>query len=141
MPSSTMASREAVVRFNATISSLERAGQALRTFLDTVQVASARRYQIELAFDEITSNIIRHGQPVSAIGLTVAIHDAEAVLTFEDDGTEFDPRTHQSTKQPALPGDMSIGGLGLVLVKSFVSHIDYDRTQQHNRLTLTIPLA
>jgi anti-sigma regulatory factor (Ser/Thr protein kinase) len=52
-------------------------------------------------------------------------------LTFEDDGIAFDPRTHRSTLQLALPGDMPIGGLGLALVKSFVAHIDYERTEQH----------
>src|SRR5262245_8275025 len=132
MPTSMMASREAVVRFTATIAGLEPASQALRAFLDTVEIDPARRYQIELAFDEITSNIIRHGQPVSAIGLTVAFHDAEAVLTFEDDGIAFDPRSHRSTRQLVLPGDMPMGRLGLALVKSFVTRIDYDRTERHN---------
>jgi anti-sigma regulatory factor (Ser/Thr protein kinase) len=140
MPASTMAIREAAVRFTATIAGLAPAGESLRAFLDTVEIATARRYQIELAFDEIASNIIRHGQPVTAIGLTVAIHDAEAVLTFEDDGIAFDPRTPQSARQPASPGEAPVGGLGLPLVKSFGTRIDYDRTHQHNRLTLIIPL-
>jgi anti-sigma regulatory factor (Ser/Thr protein kinase) len=135
-----MASREAAVQFTATIAGLAPAGESLRAFLDTVEVAAARRYQIELAFDEISSNIIRHGQPVGTIGLTVAIHDAEAVLTFEDDGIAFDPRAHQSAPQPASPAEMPVGGLGLPLVKSFVTRIDYVRTDHRNRLTLIIPL-
>jgi len=135
-----MASREAVIRFTAAISELGPASEAIRAFLDTVEIGPARRYQIELAFDEIASNIIRHGQPVSAIALTITIHDADVVLTFEDNGVAFDPRMHTSAAQPASAANAPIGGLGLALVKSFVTRIDYDRVGPHNRLTLTIPL-
>jgi anti-sigma regulatory factor (Ser/Thr protein kinase) len=140
MPTSNMASRQAVVRFTATMAGLGQAGEALRALLDTVNIDPSRRYQVELALDEIVSNIIRHGQPVSAIELTAAIHREEAVLTFEDDGVAFDPRAHRKTRQPVSAEQMPIGGLGLTLVKSFVTRIEYERTPQHNRLTLAIPL-
>src|SRR5215468_8117448 len=102
MPAPNMAAREAVVRIPATLSGLAEAGEALRAFLDTLELNASRRYQIELTFDEIAGNVVRHGQPVSSVELMIAVNDAEAVMTFDDDGVAFDPRTHD--RQPPAPG-------------------------------------
>ena len=135
-----MTARETVVRLPATMSGLAEAGEALRAFLDTLTLDPSRRYQVELTFDEIAGNIVRHGQPVSSVELLIAVDDAEAVMTFVDDGVAFDPRAHD-TRPPAPSEHPQVGGLGLVLVKSYASRIEYERTRQHhNRLTLAIPL-
>ena len=135
-----MAARETVVRLPATISGLAQAGEALRAFLDTLELDPSRRYRVELTFDEIAGNIVRHGQPVSSVELLIAVDDVEAVMTFVDDGAAFDPRTHE-TRPPASSDPPPVGGLGLVFVKAYASRIEYERTRQHhNRLTLAIPL-
>src|SRR5262252_1060892 len=140
MPSPNMAVRETAVRLPATISGLAQAGEALRAFLDTLELDSSRRYRVELTFDEIAGNIVRHGQPVSSVELLIAVDDAEALMTFDDDGVPFDPRTPDAPKPAPRPPD-HVGGLGLVLVKTYASRIEYERTgQRHNRLTLAIPL-
>jgi len=140
MPTPNMAAREAVVRLPATISGLAQAGEALRAFLDTFELDPSRRFQVELTFDEIVSNIVRHGQPVSSVELLITIDDVQAVMTFDDDGVAFDPQTHER-QQPSQGAEAQVGGLGLVLVKTYASRIEYERTRhQHNRLTLAIPL-
>ena len=142
MPTPKTANREVAVRFPATIPGMAAGSDALRAFLDGVEMAAARRYQLELTFDEIAGNIVRHGQPVSVVELVVAIDHAEAVMTFEDDGVAFDPRSHQDARQPGPIEHAQIGGLGLVLVKSCATRIEYERTHEHhNRLTLAIPLV
>ena len=53
------------------------------------------RYWCELVFEEIVSNIIRHGYADSQkhrISTTVAIHGDRVELYLEDDGVPFDPR-------------------------------------------------
>jgi anti-sigma regulatory factor (Ser/Thr protein kinase) len=136
-----MATREVAVKFPATIAGLAAGSDALRAFLDGIEIGAAPRYQLELTFDEIVSNIIRHGQPVSVVELLVAIDHAEALMTFDDDGVAFDPRSHQNTRQPGPIEHAQIGGLGLVLVRNSATRIEYERTHEHhNRLTLAIPL-
>ena len=134
-----MAVRERAVRLPATMSGLAEAGEALRAFLDTLALDPSRRYQVELTFDEIAGNIVRHGQPVSSVELLIAVDDVEAVMTFVDDGVAFDPRAHDR-RRSTPDGDAQIGGLGLVIVKTYSSRIEYERTREHNRLTLAIPL-
>jgi anti-sigma regulatory factor (Ser/Thr protein kinase) len=130
-----------MVVFDATVPGMADAGRVLRDFLDLHELGAARRYQLELAFDEIVSNIIRHGQPVTCVVLEAAIGAAEATLTFDDDGVSFDPRSHRPAPYPVPIEDAQLGGHGLALVGRCASRIEYERTpQHHNRLTVAIPL-
>jgi len=137
-----MASRLQRLTFPGTTAGLAEAASRLRSFLDGVALAGDRRYQIELAFDEIVSNIIRHGQPATDVEVVVSLDGPEAVLTFDDDGRSFDPRGH--TPRP-LDTDLEhaeVGGLGLGLVRTFATRFDYEQTpRRHNRLTVAIPLT
>jgi anti-sigma regulatory factor (Ser/Thr protein kinase) len=127
--------------FPGTAAGLAGAASQLRGFLDSVALTGARRYQIELAFDELASNIIRHGHPIADIDVAVACDGAEVILTFDDDGQPFDPRTHTPR---ALDTDLSHagdGGFGIRLVRTFATRFDYERTAaQHNRLIVAIPI-
>jgi anti-sigma regulatory factor (Ser/Thr protein kinase) len=136
-----MTDRETVIVFAATIPGMADAGRALRDFLDCHELGATRRYQLELTFDEIASNIIRHGQPVTSVALEVTIGAAEAMLTFDDDGVSFDPRVHRPAPRSVPGEDAPLGGHGLALVRTCASRIEYERTpQQHNRLTVAIRL-
>lgn len=137
-----MASRRQRLTFPGTTAGLADAASRLRGFLDGIALAPERRYQIELAFDEVVSNIIRHGHPTTDVEVIVSLEGPEAVLTFDDDGRSFDPRTH--TPRP-LDTDLEhaeVGGLGLGLVRTFATRFDYEQTpRRHNRLTVAIPLT
>lgn len=126
--------------FPGTTAGLADAGQRLRAFLDTIALTPSRRYQVELTFDEIAGNIIRHGRPASDVDVAIAIDGPEIVMTFDDDGELFDPRTH--TPRP-LDSDLlhaHLGGLGLRMVRTFASRFDYEQTaERRNRLTIAIP--
>jgi anti-sigma regulatory factor (Ser/Thr protein kinase) len=128
--------------FPGTIAGLDAAASRLRGFLDEAALSGAGRYHVELAFDELAGNIIRHGQPSADIELTVSLDGTHAVLAFEDDGHAFDPRAHAPR---ALDTDLEhahAGGLGLRLVQTFAKRLDYQRTRDcRNRLTIAIPIV
>lgn len=116
----------------------------LARILDSQHLPPAPRYHVELAFDEIAGNIVRHGLPSGAIDVRIAFGDREVVLSFEDDGTPFDPRTYPPAVLPTSIDDARVGrgGLGLPLVRSISSAMTYGRTpQQRNQLTLVIPAS
>jgi signal transduction histidine kinase len=75
------------------------ASNALHRLLDTKHLAAGPRYHVELVFEEIASNIVRHAFPTGDVEVTIAFDD-EIVLTFEDDGVPFDPRKQRA---PAMP--------------------------------------
>ena len=131
------------LRFAGTMAGFGSAFDELRGRLDGDPLPARARYGVELVFEEIVANIVRHGRdgggvPSVAVALEVG---ADAVtMTIDDDGPPFDP---SGLEDPALPGsleDAEIGGLGLMLVRRAVSGMEYGRTaDRKNRLVVTIP--
>jgi serine/threonine-protein kinase RsbW len=129
------------VRFPATLSGFERAAEELRRVLDERRLDGRVRYNVELAFEEISMNIIRHGSPRADIDVAVAFDDGAVVLTFKDDGVPFDSRHYPDPVVPSSLAEAPIGGLGLKMVRRVSSRIDYERTAELNHLSVTIPAS
>jgi len=109
----------------------EDAAASLRRLLDEHSLDAGVRNRVELVFEEIATNIIRHAAPRGEIDASVRLDDREVVLTFEDDGMPFDP----------CAGSAS-AGYGLTLVRKMASRLEYQRTtQQRNRLRVAIARA
>ena len=133
---------DCILRFPATFAAYARASSELRRALADGGVADRPRYNAELVFEEIVSNIIRHGctnHVQCAIEVSLGLHEGELVLSFKDNGQPFDPRDYQPASSPSSLDDAGHGGLGLILVRNAAAHIDYERTQQNkNRITVRI---
>ena len=131
-----------VLRFPATPDGLRQAADDVRRTLDASDLPARARYNLELIFDEIVANIIRHGgvAPAAEIEAEVELAAHEAILTVEDSGAPFDPRQHPEPVPRRGLDDPRVDGFGLMLVRKAAGHIDYQRTeQQRNRLTVRIP--
>ena len=133
---------ECILRFPATFAAYARASSELRRALVDGGVAERPRYNAELVFEEIVSNIIRHGcsnHVQCAIEVSLGFQAGELVLSFKDNGQPFDPRSYQPAPSPRSLDDAGRGGLGLLLVRNAAAHIDYERTRQNkNRITVRI---
>ena len=130
-----------MLKFPATLPAYATAFATLRRTLDAQRLSARRRYYVELVFEEIVSNIIRHGdggRRDGAVEVAVGFGKEGVVLRFDDDGAPFDPRNHEVPDAASLE-EARVGGLGLKLVRHASSRIDYERTpQQGNRVTITI---
>lgn len=111
----------------------------LQSFLDRQHVPASARYNVELAFEEIATNIVRHAQATSAVDVSVALENDEVVLTFEDNGIAFDPLERPPVELPSSIEDAQVGGLGVMLVKKLAARVEYYRTrEQRNHLVVAI---
>lgn len=128
------------IRFPGTRAGFDQALTAVRRVLDEEGCSGPSRFDVELAFEEIAINIVDHGHPTDDVELTLAFQPSGIVLTFEDDGTHFDPTEHADPAIPDSIDDAEVGGLGLMLVKKMAHGLTYERTSgQRNRLTFEIP--
>src|SRR5262245_59167784 len=129
-----------VVAFAGSRAGFERGLDTLRAILDRHALEARTRYRCELVFEEIVTNIIRHGYADDQehhISVTVAVDGDRVKLHFEDDGVAFDPR--QPVPPRAESVDSDSGGRGLTLLRSVSERIDYERTpHQQNHLDVTI---
>src|SRR5262245_28700719 len=108
-----MPTTQRALRFPGTIPGFEGAAVALRDLLGASGIAAGVRYNVELVFEEIASNIVRYGSPRDPVDVAIAFLDDEIVLTFEDDGVPFDPRQHPEPEVPRSIDEAIVGGLGL----------------------------
>jgi serine/threonine-protein kinase RsbW len=133
-----------VLTFAGTRAGFEHGFRQFRSLLDRHHLQPGVRYRCELVFEEVVSNIIRHGYADDrehAISIAVGLRGNHVELEFEDDGVPFDPREPVPARADA-PSDSDSGGRGLVLVRSVAGRLDYRRSPQHrNHLTVSIPLG
>jgi anti-sigma regulatory factor (Ser/Thr protein kinase) len=122
---------------------LEAGEGELARFLERHPLPPRPRYHVELAFDELAGNIVRHACATGPIDVAIEFGEEQMVLTFEDDGAPFDPRPRATALAPEALNEVRLGhgGLGLPLVSRIASSLHYERTgEDRNRLTLTISM-
>jgi sigma-B regulation protein RsbU (phosphoserine phosphatase) len=95
---------------------------------------------VNVALDEILTNVVTHGYPDEAaheIRVRVAIAREGVDVDVEDDGIAFDP-TAAAVVPPAAASvrDRAVGGLGLHLVRNLMDEVSYVRAGTHNRVHL-----
>ena len=126
----------------ATREGFARGFEELRRTLDAVQLDRQARLSVELIFEEVVSNVVRHGARPdgrTTVRLEARVDPGAVTLTFLDDGVAFDPRERPD---PAPPTDLEraeTGGRGLMLIRRVSSGLEYARTPEgQNRLTVTV---
>jgi sigma-B regulation protein RsbU (phosphoserine phosphatase) len=108
------------------------------------------RFRVELVFEEVVANIVRHGvRPVGETHVEVTLQTGPDVitLTFDDDGVAFDP-SNAASPRPAPAGRADApttleaapdGGFGLMMVRRAASKMNYRRTADaRNHLTVQL---
>jgi serine/threonine-protein kinase RsbW len=95
-------------------------------------IDDAKNYQLQLAVDEIATNIILYGYKDAGDGAVISI-GAEMtgdalVITLKDQSSPFDPRTMQTPEAQDLARPLEerkVGGLGIFLALQGVDRFDY----------------
>jgi anti-sigma regulatory factor (Ser/Thr protein kinase) len=130
------------LRLAATREGFAAGFEELRRGLDTLGLDARARFSVELVFEEVVANVIRHGARSdgrTVISLEVLLEDDAVRLTFLDDGRAFDPR---QVPDPSPAPDLDhaeTGGRGLLLIRSVCKNLEYARTPEgQNRLTVTV---
>ena len=133
---------DCVLKFPGTLAAFARASGELRRTLESRGVSERARYNVELVFEEIVSNIIRHGcshHVQCAIEVEVDVGADAVVLSFQDNGQPFDPSDYEIPDTPRSLEDAGHGGLGLLLVRNAATSIEYELTRHNkNRVTVTV---
>lgn len=109
--------------------------QILETLVSELNRAGfeARRIaNVELAFTEALINAVRHGNqsdPRKSVRIRYRVDSAGLWLSIEDEGRGF--RTDE-VADPRLPENWSRpGGRGLLLMKSAMSHVEFNEQGNH----------
>jgi serine/threonine-protein kinase RsbW len=137
MPQYTGRTAEIVIRND--MMELANLKDSLEQIGAELAVPSKARMQLQVALDEIASNVIKYAWPDGGSHeFCVRIRGQQGQIKVEivDDGREFDPRL-APPPEAAPTGRRRPGGLGIHLVKQLVDRIEYERVGGHNRTFMT----
>jgi len=112
------------------IAAIEAGRRALFDFLDAGSLGGRVVNRIEVVFEEVVSNIVRHGFAAGSgqsIRVTATAGRDRIVLRFEDDGIAFDPLAAVPRPAAATLAETVLGGLGLPLVRKLAAATYHDR--------------
>jgi serine/threonine-protein kinase RsbW len=122
--------------------SLGLATEFVRAGAREANLPESRALELDLLIEEILMNIVRYSYPEGTPGTVTVTYSVpepgELAVEVGDQGVEFDPL---EVSDPDLTLDLAqrpIGGLGILLLKSFARSLSYRREQGWNRLTFGI---
>ena len=96
--------------------------------------------QIDIAIDEICSNIANYGYEGGSGVVDVRIeteHEPHAVtIAFADSGTPFNPLERGDPNVTLKARERKIGGLGIFMVKKSMDDVRYEYREGRNILTI-----
>ncbi|HEY1928017.1 MAG TPA: ATP-binding protein [Caulobacteraceae bacterium] len=115
---------------NNDLAAIEAGRCEIGKWLESVELSPKATNHWEVVFEEVVSNIIRHGfSPGSPQTILVAAtRTANAIeFTFDDDGRPFDPLAAPAPEPLRSLETAPLGGLGVPLVRRMAASISYER--------------
>ena len=126
------------------LSELERMAQAVSAWCRGNGVSAEAEYQINLALDEIVSNVIRHGwkdEGEHQLLVQVSRTESELTVEVEDDAAPFNPLEAPAPDITKPLEERPVGGLGIHLVRQIMDGLEYRRHDGKNLLVMKRKIA
>jgi len=96
-------------------------------------------FAVQLCLEEAVANIIMYGAARGdrlEIAVALERNGGTLVARIEDNGRQFDPTRAPPPAVATSLEQAKVGDLGIHLMRSFASGMDYERRDGRNRLTL-----
>jgi serine/threonine-protein kinase RsbW len=96
-------------------------------------------FAVQLCLEEAVANIIMYGAAKNdalVIAVELERNCGTLVARIEDNGRQFDPTRAPPPAPAASLDEAKVGDVGIHLMRSFASGMDYERRDGRNRLTL-----
>lgn len=100
-------------------------------------IGEEETYRLDLCLNELVDNVVCYAKPCE---LEISLHftPTEVTLTLMDNGAAFNPFTIPKPDVKDSVEDVSIGGLGIHMVRSFADQYSYLRQNGNNIVTILI---
>ena len=137
---------------NNTLAAIEDGSACMLDFLDRSALDESTQHRLQVVFEELVSNIVRHGffeHSGQSIHVKIDHGPGTVKFVFEDDGTPFNPLAAPAPRPYTSIESAKIGGLGISLVTKYSSQLHYERPPQaaggngfspQNRLVVTVAI-
>lgn len=127
------------IRLPVDLKEIERLSRIVRKFGELHEIPSRTLYAVNLAIDEVVTNVISYGfdgPSNQELEARLCTDNGELETIVVDGGRAFNPL---DAPIPDLSGPLEkrvLGGLGIHLVRSLMDRVEYRREQEKNVLTM-----
>lgn len=124
----------------ATVDNLNKVTSFVEEALEESGCPMKAQMQINIAIDEIFSNISYYAyQPNTGdvtVQLEISEEPAEVTITFIDQGIPYDPLSQEEPDTALSADERKIGGLGIFMVKKSMDDLSYEYKDGKNILKM-----
>ncbi|MBQ6067544.1 MAG: ATP-binding protein [Clostridia bacterium] len=124
----------------AVLESIEIATDFMDDILNNAGCPSRARIQLDIALDELMSNVARYAYAPETGEVTVSVSirkdPRRAVITLTDSGVPYDPLQTKDPDVTLTAEERPIGGLGIFIVKQSMDDVIYDYRNGQNIVTI-----
>ena len=124
----------------ATTENIEVATDFINEILESVDCPIRTQMQLDIALDELMSNVARYAYAPQTGDITVSVEIADdprrAVLTLTDNGVPYDPLQKEDPDITLSAEERQIGGLGIFIVKNAMDEMRYCYKDNQNIVTI-----
>ena len=124
----------------ATTENIEVATDFINEILESVDCPIRTQMQLDIALDELMSNVARYAYAPQTGDITVSVEIADeprrAVLTLTDRGVPYDPLQKEDPDVTLSAEERQIGGLGIFIVKNAMDEMRYCYKDNQNIVTI-----
>jgi sigma-B regulation protein RsbU (phosphoserine phosphatase) len=127
------------IKLNNQLSELDRFNQTLAEFGRRHGLAPRVVHDLNLALEEILTNIISYGYTDNReheITVSLSAQPGEVRAEVQDDGQPFNPLEVPEPDTTKPLEERAIGGLGIHLVRKLMDGLEYKRQGERNFLTI-----
>lgn len=125
---------------DATVENIETVTEFVNEQLEALECPMKAQMQIDIAIDELFSNIAYYAYNPEIGPATVRVEVVEnpvsVLITFIDNGVPYDPLKEQDPDITLSAEDRKIGGLGIYMVKKSMDNVSYEYKDGQNILTI-----
>lgn len=130
---------------DATIENIDRVTDFVNEQLEEIDCPMKIQMQIDIAIDELFSNIAHYAYHPETGPATVCVEvqkePACVVITFVDHGIPYDPLAKHDPDTTLSAEEREIGGLGIYLVKQSMDDVRYEYKDGQNILRIVKALS
>ncbi len=125
---------------DATVENIEAVTAFVDEQLEALGCSMKAQMQIDIAIDELFSNIAHYAYNPEVGPATVRVEVTQdplaVVVTFIDNGKQYDPLAKEDPDVTLSAEERDIGGLGIYIVKKSMDDISYEYKDGQNILRI-----
>jgi serine/threonine-protein kinase RsbW len=130
------------VELDTSMSAVETGRLAVLDYLAPLVLDERVINRIEVVFEELVGNLVRHGA-VDSITVDILARPQDIELVVEDGGPEFNPLELTTPARFTTLEEAELGGLGIPLIRRLSRSVRYERVEPEdeiarNRVVVTI---